>query len=62
MRPAPAKELEPVWNGFIAESRKRHSVNNIIKDLYRYPYLHMITVLSLERAGIEKIFEYLKPC
>ena len=62
VRPAPAKELESVWDGFIEESRKRYSVSIIIKDLYRYPHLHQITVLNIERAGLDKIFEFLKPC
>jgi len=59
---APARELEPVWDLFIEESRRRLSVSYIIKELYQYPLLHRITVLNLERHGLERIFEYLKPC
>lgn len=58
----PARELEPVWDGFIEQSRRRFNVANIIKELYKYPLLDRVTVLSLERHGLQRIFEYLRPC
>ena len=58
----PVIELEPVWGSFIEESRKRRAVATIIRELYKYPLLDRITVLSLERHGLTRVFEYLRPC
>ena len=59
----PARELENVWDLFIDENKKQVSLKSricsTIKELHRYPSFHCITVLSLERLGLKRVFEYL---
>ena len=58
----PAKELEHVWGFFIEQSRRRRFHDPLIKQIKQQPLFELMTVLVLEKHGIEKIFEHLRPC
>ena len=59
---APAHELDDVWEHFIEEGWNRQRIPSLIRELHEWPIFERMTVLVLERQGIEKIFEYLRPC
>jgi len=58
----PAKELEDVWDMFIEESWRRSLQMPLIKELRNLSIFEKMTVLVLEKKGLEKIFQYLRPC
>lgn len=59
---APAKELDPIWDDMVNQSRRRYAVNPMLKEICRLPIFSNMKVLVLENLKLEKIFEYLQPC
>ena len=62
MSKAPAKELEGMWDIFFEIHQKSKMPHRIVRDLLKEPKFTKLTVISIEKKGIERIFEFLKPC
>ena len=59
---APAKELVCMWDIFFDIHMKQKQPPRIVSMLLEEPKFTKLTVIVIERKGIERIFEYLRPC
>ena len=59
---APAKELDHMWDVFFDIHMKQKQPPRIVSMLMEEPKFLRLTVIAIECKGIERIFEYLKPC
>ena len=58
MSKAPAKELEGMWDIFFEIHQKSKMPHRIVRDLLKEPKFTKLTVISIEKKGIERIFEF----
>ena len=62
MSKAPARELEGMWDIFFENHKKTKRPHRIINIILKEPKFEKLTVISIENQGVERLFEFLKPC